>query len=79
MKELAALTVRGSLGEILERVFYNGDEYVIKRGKKAMAVLIPVTLYESLLKLRENNEKQAISFQQSVTGSKGRWCPISSV
>ncbi len=55
-KEVNALTVRGSLGELLERVFYNGEEYVIKRGKKAMAVLIPVSLYESLKKLREKNE-----------------------
>ena len=35
-KELSALTVRGSLGEILEKVFYNREKYVIKRGNKPM-------------------------------------------
>ena len=30
LNELNALTIRGSLGEILERVFSDWDEYVIK-------------------------------------------------
>jgi PHD/YefM family antitoxin component YafN of YafNO toxin-antitoxin module len=51
-KELSALTVRGSLGEILEKVFYNGEEYVIKRGNKPMAALIPVEAFEAYKRQR---------------------------
>ena len=51
-KELNALTVRGSLGEILEKVFYNGEEYVIKRGNKPMAALIPVEAFEAFKRQR---------------------------
>ncbi len=56
-KELTALKVRGSLGEILEEVYYKGEEYIIKRGKKPMAVLIPLDEFESYKKQREADMK----------------------
>ena len=49
-KELSALKVRGRLGEILEEVFYRGEEYIIKRGKKTMAVLISPDEFENYKK-----------------------------
>lgn len=56
-KELTALKARGSLGEILEKVYYKGEEYIIKRGKKPMAALIPLDEFESLKKQRETDMK----------------------
>lgn len=56
-KELTALRVRGNLGEILEEVYYKGQEYIIKRGKKPMAVLIPPDEFESFKKQREMDMK----------------------
>jgi len=56
-KELTALKVRHSLGEILEEVYYKGEEYIIKRGKKPMAVLIPLDEFESFKKQRETDMK----------------------
>ncbi|HHT9126350.1 MAG TPA: type II toxin-antitoxin system prevent-host-death family antitoxin [Candidatus Brocadiia bacterium] len=56
-KELTALKVRGNLGEILEKVYYKGDEYIIKRGKKPMAVLIPLDEFENYKKQREKDMK----------------------
>lgn len=52
-KELTALKVRGNLGEILEEVYYKGEKYIIKRGKKPMAVLIPLDEFENYKKQRE--------------------------
>ena len=46
VKELAALKIRGNLGEILEEVYYKGQEFIIKRGEKPMAVLVPVEEFE---------------------------------
>jgi len=57
-KELSALKVRGKLGEILEEVYYRGEKYVIKRGKKPMAVMMPITEYESYS--RQRREDMAI-------------------
>ncbi len=51
-KELTALKMRGNLGEILEEVYYKGQEFIIKRGKKPMAVLVPLDEFESLKKQR---------------------------
>jgi antitoxin (DNA-binding transcriptional repressor) of toxin-antitoxin stability system len=33
-------------------VFYNGEEYVIKRGNKPMAALIPVEAFEAFKRQR---------------------------
>lgn len=54
-KELTALKIRKSLGEILEEVYYRGEEYIIKRGKKPMAVLISVTEFDTLKKQRQKD------------------------
>ncbi len=56
-KELTALKVRGNLGEILEKVYYTGEEYIIKRGKKPMAVLISPAEFESYKKQRVTDMK----------------------
>jgi prevent-host-death family protein len=54
-KELSALKVRGNLGEILEEVYYRGEKYVIKRGKKPMAVMMPIADYESYTRQRQED------------------------
>ena len=47
-RKLSAVEARKKLGEILESVYYRGDEVVIERAGKPMAVVIPASLYESL-------------------------------
>ncbi|HEY7467658.1 MAG TPA: type II toxin-antitoxin system prevent-host-death family antitoxin [Dehalococcoidia bacterium] len=51
-RKLSAVEARKKLGEILESVYYRGDEVVIERAGKPMAVVIPASLYESLEKSR---------------------------
>ena len=52
-RKLSAVDARKRLGEILEGVYYRGDEVVIERAGKPMAVVIPAALYESLEKSRD--------------------------
>ncbi|MCL4468443.1 MAG: type II toxin-antitoxin system prevent-host-death family antitoxin [Deltaproteobacteria bacterium] len=54
-KDLTALKMRGNLGEILEEVYYKGQEFIIKRGKKPMAVLISLDEFENLRKQRKTD------------------------
>ena len=54
-KEVSALKIRGSLGELLEEVYYRGEEFIVKRGKKPMAVLIPVEEFESFKRQKEKD------------------------
>ena len=47
-RRLSAVEARKRLGEVLEGVFYRGDEVVIERAGKPMAVVIPASMYEKL-------------------------------
>ena len=46
VKKVPAMKVRDNLGQLLDEVYYRGDEVVIERAGKAMAVLVPVEHYE---------------------------------
>jgi prevent-host-death family protein len=46
VKKVPAMKVRDNLGQLLDEVYYRGDEVVIERAGKAMAVLVPVARYE---------------------------------
>src|SRR3990172_856670 len=52
-RRLSAVEARRRLGEILEGVYYRGDEGVIERAGKTMAVVIPADRYEALERSRE--------------------------
>ena len=41
-KTLTALKARQNLGEILEEVYYKGDQYIIERAGKPMAAVVPL-------------------------------------
>jgi prevent-host-death family protein len=52
-RRISAVEARKRLGEILESVYYRGDEVVIERAGKPMAVVIPSGRYEAMEKSRE--------------------------
>ena len=52
-RRLSAVEARRRLGEILEGVYYRGDEVVIERAGKTMAVVIPADRYEALERSRD--------------------------
>jgi hypothetical protein len=52
-RKLAAVEARKRLGEVLEGVYYRGDEVVIERAGKVMAVVIPEYLYRNIERSRE--------------------------
>lgn len=42
------LDFRKSPGEVINEVFYNKKKIILKRGKKKMAVVVPIGLFEKL-------------------------------
>jgi len=42
------LDFRKSPGEVINEVFYNKKKIIFERGKKKMAVMVPIGLYEKL-------------------------------
>lgn len=52
-RTISAVEARKRLGEILESVYYRGDEVIIERAGKPMAVVIPSARYEAFQRQRE--------------------------
>src|ERR1700675_464178 len=42
VKKVNALTARKRLGQLLEEVYYKGDQFVIERAGRPMAAVVPV-------------------------------------
>ncbi len=55
IKTTTAIRARKKFGQLLEEVFYRGDEFVIERAGKPMAVLIPIQEFEKWQKQREKD------------------------
>ena len=53
VKKLNALDARKKLGQLLEGVYQNGDQYVIEQGGKPMAAVVPVWQLEERWRRRE--------------------------
>lgn len=56
-KTINALKARQNLGQLLEEVFYKGDQFIIQRAGKSMAVVISPSEYEMYLKQRAEDMK----------------------
>jgi prevent-host-death family protein len=52
-KKTTAIRARRKFGQLLEEAFYRGDEFIIERAGKPMAVLIPIQEFERWQKQRE--------------------------
>jgi prevent-host-death family protein len=53
LKKVNALKARQNLGQLLEEVYYKGDQYVIERAGRPMAAVVPVWQLEEWQKRRE--------------------------
>lgn len=51
-RHVTALDARRRLGELLESVYHRGDEVVIERAGRPMAVVIPAERYQALERSR---------------------------
>jgi prevent-host-death family protein len=58
VKKINALKARQQLGELLEGVYYKGDQYIIERAGKPMAAVVPIS------QLEEWQERRAAFFAQ---------------
>lgn len=54
-KTTTAIKARRNLGQLLEEAFYRGDEFIIERAGKPMAVLIPIQEFKRWQKQREKD------------------------
>lgn len=52
-RTVSALKVRQNLGQLINEIYYRGDEFIIKRAGKPMAALVTVEDYEKLNALKK--------------------------
>ncbi|MEX2301508.1 MAG: type II toxin-antitoxin system prevent-host-death family antitoxin [Bryobacterales bacterium] len=53
VKKVNALKARHNLGQLLEEVYYRGDQYVIERAGRPMAAVVPLWQLDEWQKRRE--------------------------
>jgi prevent-host-death family protein len=53
IKKLTAIKARQNLGEVLEEVYYKGDQFIIERAGKPMAALVPLWQVQARKKHQE--------------------------
>jgi prevent-host-death family protein len=53
IKTVNALKARQQLGQLLEEVYYKGDQYIIERAGKPMAAVVPLWQLEEWQKRRQ--------------------------
>jgi prevent-host-death family protein len=52
-KTISALDARRRLGQVLEEVFYQGNQFIVERAGKPMAVVVPIRQYRQWKEKRE--------------------------
>jgi prevent-host-death family protein len=57
LKSINDLKAEKNLGQLLEEVFYKGDQYIIEKSGKAMAVVISPSEYEAYKEQRKRDMK----------------------
>jgi prevent-host-death family protein len=59
VKTINALKARQNLGQMLEEVYYKGDQFIIERAGKPMAAVVPLSLLEELQKQTAHSPKSS--------------------
>lgn len=53
IKRVNALKARQNLGQLLEQVYYKGDQYIIERAGRPLAAVVPLWQLEARKERRE--------------------------
>jgi len=64
-KKINAMKARQNFGQMLEEVYYRGEQFVIERAGRPMAALIPLSLLEELQKLHGQPKSEPVRSKES--------------
>jgi prevent-host-death family protein len=70
IKKTSALTARKNFGQLLEEAYYRGDEIIIERAGKAMAVIISIEEFRNWQIEREKDFSILDQVRASNKGAK---------
>lgn len=52
-REISEIELERKLNELLDGVYHNGDRLIVKHADKPLAAIVPIQVYNRLLKQRE--------------------------
>lgn len=52
-KEVSGIELQQKFVELLNGVYHNGDQLIIKNANKPLAMIVPIEIYDRLIKQRE--------------------------
>ena len=70
VKKVNALKARQNLGQLLEEVYYKGDQYIIERAGNPMAAVVPLWQLETFRERRERFSRMVRDVQRRTTKLK---------
>ena len=70
VKKVNALKARQRLGQLLEEVYYMGDQYIIERAGNPMAAVVPIWQLAAFQKRRERFFHMVRDVQSRTKGVK---------
>ncbi len=70
VKKINALKARQNLGQLLEEVYYKGDQFIVERAGRPMAAVVPVWQLEEQSKRRERFFATVDEIRQKNRGVK---------
>jgi prevent-host-death family protein len=70
-RHVTAVAARKNLGELLESVYYRGDEVIVERAGKPMGVIIPMSQYSKI----ERQRAEAIATMERIWANRPKLDP----
>lgn len=58
VKTINMLELRSKIGEVLDRTYYNKDYFLIRRGRRDLAAIIPLNDFDLIKNKPRYNEKE---------------------
>jgi prevent-host-death family protein len=68
IKQASAMEVRQNFGEIINEVQYKHSSILIKRGKKPVAAIVSVDVFERINLMKKEFEKLTNDLKKSLSG-----------
>ena len=73
VRTINAMKARQNFGQLIEEVYYRGDQFIIERAGKPMAAVVPIWQLEAWQKQHSRPKKSADTIKKSNRQStKGR-------
>ncbi len=69
LKKISAVKARKNFGQVMDQVAIRGDDYIIERSGRPMAVMIPMDRYYQILQAQEKAKASLEEIWEKMAGA----------